>query len=110
MTVTAPAVGSSLPDPLAHLLRLYCDVNAYSSEALRQHLAGHRDAARVAAFRAQLADAIVSRSLTPQVYEALTGEDFDGADALDRHLRQLWVDLYGDSPIPGDRHPRPPEP
>ena len=94
MSTRAPSV----PEPLAEALRSYCNVNALDAIPRLRDFLRHDEhyAARV---RGQLADAILKRTISPAEYEELTGHDFDSPDDLDRWLRQLWTDLFGDGPI-----------
>ncbi len=90
----------SVPEPLADALRSYCNVDALDAIPRLGDFLRRKDRAREAALvRSQLAEAILRRTLSPEQYEELTGHDFDSPDELDRWLRQLWRDLFGDEPI-----------
>jgi hypothetical protein len=84
-----------IPHPLSDFLESYCNVNAFSVRNLSDdlHTSIHPDIAEK--FRLQLFEAINEKSITPEQYELLTGEDFDTQDDLDAWLRRLWDDLYG---------------
>lgn len=95
---------TAAPEPLAHYLRTYCNVDAVDIEALREQILRPKLPDRAAAFREQLARTIVHGTLMPQDYEALTREDFDSPSDLNKWLRKLWACIFGDEPIPGDEH------
>jgi hypothetical protein len=91
-----------VPDPLASVLERHLNVNGFVADwpqALMRELLGHKNPRQEEMFRHQLASAILSKSITPKQYEALTGEDFDTRDDLDAWLRELWKTLYGERPV-----------
>lgn len=93
-----------VPEPLARTLKQYCHINAMTAdwrEALLSELNYPGDPSRAPTFRAQLADAIWNATISPQQYEALTGEDFDTQDDLQDRLRELWKEIYGEAPVSG---------
>ena len=94
--MTAPEI----PQPLAKIFKAYLDANAYDVNALRDALAtGQIPAETQRLFREQLADAIFKRTLTPQQYKALTGDnEYTTPEDLEAGLRQLWDRLYTDGP------------
>ncbi|MEJ7617062.1 MAG: hypothetical protein WKF30_08915 [Pyrinomonadaceae bacterium] len=88
-----------VPEPLADVLRTYCNVNALSGdwhESVRRMLEHTHEASL---FKQQLADAILHRSISPANYERLTREDFDTPEDLLARLGELWRDMYGDEPV-----------
>jgi hypothetical protein len=89
-----------VPEPLSDLLESYSNVNAFSVCNLANdlHTSIHPDIAEK--FRLQLFEAINEKTITPEQYELLTGEDFDTQDDLDAWLRHLWDDLYGQKDAP----------
>lgn len=92
----------SVPEPLAHLMERQLNVNAFRKdwpELFKAELAGLTDPTAAAAFRNQLAEAILHNRMTPEQYEKLTGEDFDTPEDLNAWLRELWKLLYGEQPI-----------
>jgi hypothetical protein len=73
----------------------YCNVEAPEAlSSLERMLASPDSADRAALFREQLEQAIREASISPETYEALTGEHFDSLQELQRWLRQLWEQLY----------------
>lgn len=87
---------------LRDTLRRHCNVNAFEEDwvdTLRHELNSPKDPTRNALFRRQLADAIIHKTITPQEYRDLTGEDFDTQQDLENWLRELWLYLYGNAPI-----------
>lgn len=90
---------NNVPEPLADVLRTYCNVNALSDdwhESVRRMLE-HTNETTI--FKEQLADAILNGSVSPADYERLTREDFDTPEDLEVRLHELWHDLYGDEPV-----------
>jgi hypothetical protein len=78
------------------ILRRYCNVEAPEAlGSLKQMLTRPESAQRAALFRDQLERTIQEARITPEEYEALTGEDFDSQQELLAWLRQLWGQLYG---------------
>lgn len=90
-----------ISDPLAKFLRLYCDVNATDMvQMLRFDLEQNRIQPEEGnLFRKQLASAILNRSMTPEQYKSLTGDNEYGTpEELEGCLRTLWQDLFDDTP------------
>ena len=88
-----------VPNPLASVLKRHCNVNGFVKDwpqFLVEELANHNNPEHAMAFKEQLFNAIVKRSIGIEEYEKLTGEDFDSEDALVAWLRELWIILYGD--------------
>jgi hypothetical protein len=92
-----------VPDPLAKFLSTYCDVEALEmtqslSKALRDHQIPEGTAVL---FRKQFIEAIQGKILTPQQFEAITGDDeyTTSAELRDR-LRELWSEIFPDEDIP----------
>lgn len=91
------------------ILSTHLDVNAFAAdwvESMQRTLTAPQAPGRAARFRRDLAAAILGRTISPAEYEALTGEDFDAPEDLERWLRELWHHLYGDDPVsdaPGER-------
>jgi len=89
----------TVPILFADTLRRHFNVNAFTKdwiEDLKRELSNtHRDVQ----FRSELADAILKDTITPAQYEHLTDEDFDTQEDLNKWLRSVWQDLYGDLPI-----------
>jgi len=78
------------------ILRRYCNVEAPEAlSSLKEMLARPESAQRAALFREQLEQVIREATITPEEYEAVTGEDLDSQQALLARLRQLWDQLYG---------------
>ena len=88
--------GPTVPQPMRDILRRYCNVEAPEAlSSLKRMLARSESAQRAALFRDQLEQTIREARITPEEYEALTGEDFDSQQELLTWLRQLWEQLYG---------------
>lgn len=86
----------NLPQPMRDILRRYCNIEAPEAlGSLKQMLARPELAPRAALFRDQLEQTIREAKVTPEEYEALTGEDFDSQQELLAWLRKLWGQLYG---------------
>jgi hypothetical protein len=85
---------SDIPDPLADLLKSYCNVNAVSISDLTHDLRTSINPEIAKQFRQQLADAISKKNISPEQYESLTGEDFDTQEELNSWLQELWNELF----------------
>ena len=97
MTTIKP---TKVPEPLASILRTHFDVNAFTPDwpaSLQRELRRPESRQREQAFRCQLANAVLHRSIKIEDYEKLTGEDFDTQDDLQRWLTNVWERLYGDA-------------
>ena len=84
------------------ILRAHFDVNSFGAnwlKSLKSELSHPQSRAHAAAFRNDLARAITHHTISPALYEELTGEDFDTPDELEDWLREIWQNLYGDAPI-----------
>ena len=91
-----------VPDPLAQTLKTYCNFDAFTSEFpdnMKAYLNDTRHPERATEFKRQLASAILFHTVSPAQYEALTLEDFDTPEDLEKWLRELWIYLYGDEPV-----------
>jgi hypothetical protein len=92
----------TISELLAHVLKTYCNINYMTNDwhVSLQHMLNHSDSSdKAALFRQQLADAILTRSITPQQYEFLTDEEFETPEELEDRLREIWHDLYGNEPV-----------
>jgi hypothetical protein len=87
-------VKNNIPDPLADLLKSYCNVNAASISDLKHDLRTTINPEIAKIFRKQLADAISINTISPEQYELLTGEDFDTQEELNTWLQELWHELF----------------
>lgn len=85
---------NDIPDPLADLLKSYCNVNAVSIDDLTHDLRTSINPEIAKKFREQLANAILNKTISPEQYESLTGEDFDTQEDLDSWLQELWNELF----------------
>lgn len=85
---------NDIPNPLADLLKSYCNVNAVSISDLTQDLRTSINPEIAKKFRQQLADAISEKTISPEQYESLTGEDFDTQEDLNLWLQELWNELF----------------
>lgn len=90
-------LNNSIPDPLGDFLQSYCNVNAPSIDDLANDLNYSINPEIAKTFREQLAEAITQGGITPEIYEELTGEDFDTQEDLDKWLSELWAELFGDN-------------
>ncbi len=93
-----------LPEPLAHVLKTYCNVNYLADDypvSLRRYLENPGFPARAADFRTQLARAILCHTITPAQYETLTDDDRESLEDVEQALRVFWRDLYGDEQVSG---------
>ena len=86
---------SVVPEPLADFIKSFCNVNAPSVDLLAKYIHDNRENQRIKAFRKQLHEAIENNTLTPEQYELLTDEDFDSQEALNKWLKELWLEIYG---------------
>ena len=85
---------SQIQEPLKTVLKKYCHVETYDPQLLRNAVStGQGFPYDADLFKAQLRDAIDTRSITPQEYEALTEEDFDTQEDLQAWLEELWTDI-----------------
>jgi hypothetical protein len=91
-----------VPNPLASILQRYCNVKAFGAQwpkLLMIELINHKDPQHEKLFRNQIAFAILHSTISPEQYEALTGQDFDTQKDLNEWLRELWKELYGDRSV-----------
>ena len=86
---------NDIQDPLADLLKSYCNVNAVSIGDLTNDLRTSINPEIAKEFRQQLADAISKKTISREQYELLTGEDFDTQEELNLWLQELWNELFG---------------
>ena len=86
--------GNDIPDPLADLLKSYCNINAVSISDLTHDLHNSINSEIVKEFRQQLADAINKKTISLKQYEELTGKDFDTQEELNLWLQELWNELF----------------
>lgn len=89
------------PQPLAKILGLYLDPNAFDVKELSDNLRENRIPEEEAKlFREQLAEAILNHTLTPKFYKDITGDnEYNSPEELEAWLRELWQELYPDAPI-----------
>jgi hypothetical protein len=93
----------SIPEPLRSLLGYAFDVELFWHSFPSLLLAElQRDPAQARLFKQQFADAIVRETISPEQYRELTHDEYETAEKLNSWLRRLWVEIYGDEPIPGD--------
>lgn len=85
----------TIPQPMRDILRRYLNVEADALSSLKRMLVRPESAQRAALLREQLEQTIREARITPEEYEALTGEDFDSQQELLTWLQQLWEQLYG---------------
>ena len=91
---------NNIPNPLADFLKSYCNVNALSINDLAYDLQNSIKPRIAKKFKEQFANAIMKGTITPKIYEELTGEDFDTQKDLEKRLNELWVQIFDDEPIP----------
>ena len=84
----------SVPEPLRRLLSTYLVVEAVNLESLRRYLQSPRGGEDSRKFRDQLNAAIEANSISPPIYEELTGEDFDTQAELNVWLTKVRDKLY----------------
>jgi hypothetical protein len=92
--VTIDMNKNDIPNPLADFLKSYCNVNAVSISDLTIDLRTSINPEIAKKFRQQLADAISKKTISPEQYESLTGEDFDTQEDLNLWLQELWNELF----------------
>jgi hypothetical protein len=91
----------SVQDPLAKILSLYCNVNAFDINQLSQNLRQKRiSETEASTFQKQLAEAITHHTLTPTEYKKITGDnEYNTPEELEAWLKELWDKLYSNEPI-----------
>jgi len=93
----------TLPEPLRSIISAYFDVelfwHSFPSD-LQAYLAANPIPAT--RFKEQFAAAITGRTIAPDEYHALTNQKFGNEGELYSWLYQLWAEIYGDEPLPGD--------
>lgn len=92
-------ISNNIPEPLAHFLETYCDVNAVMLDELKTYVKNTLSSERTQEFRRQLAYAIINNSITTEQYEKLTGEDFDTQEDLNAWLKEIWENIFGTAPV-----------
>lgn len=93
---------SKIPEPLSTILSTYCDVNAIEMvDYLRDDIKKAKISPRKAElFREQLLDAIKSKTITPDQYKALTGEnEYTTQEELQSWLSELWSIVFPDQKL-----------
>lgn len=93
-------ITTSIEEPLAEILSSYCDVNAIEMiDYLRDDIRNGRiKPEKVTLFREQLINAIENKTITPEQYKALTGENEYSTQAeLQIWLRELFSIIFPDS-------------
>lgn len=88
-----------IPRPLLTIMETHLNVNAFALEDLKEYLQRPKARQERTVFKEQFGDAIRSRALTLEVYERITGEDFDTQEALDAWLQELWDTLFPGEPL-----------
>lgn len=89
-------IHSKIPEPLYSILSTYCDVNAiemidYLHDDIKKKISP--DKAKL--FREQLHDAIENRTITPDQYKGLTGEnEYTTQEALQDWFCELWSIVF----------------
>jgi archaellum component FlaD/FlaE len=87
---------------LADVLETYCNANWVSHEMIQKlmQFLNHPDFPdRNNQFQRELADAILNGTTTPEEYEHLTDISYDEPEDIERELRELWQNIYGDKPL-----------
>jgi hypothetical protein len=88
-------------EPLTKIFSLYLNVNAFDSKQLSEDLRENRipkDEAIL--FQRQLAKAILEKTLTPECYKDITGDnEYNSSEELETWLRDLWKEIYQNEPI-----------
>ena len=93
----------NLPEPLQNILRNYCHVELFWAGWHESILAAlERNPEMASQFKQQLAEAIVQCEMTPQQLRALTNHEFKDEIAVGLWLTEIWREIYGDEPVPGE--------
>jgi hypothetical protein len=101
--MTMPNDSAKLPEPLRTVISTCFDIELFwhsFPSGVHEYLAG--DAAKAQLFKEQFAEAILNSTMTVDQYRRLTGKALASDRELSRWLRQLWGEIYGEEPIPGD--------
>jgi hypothetical protein len=95
-------IQSIIPEPLSTILSTYCDVNAIEMvDYLHDDIKDHKIAPdKAKLFREQLLDAIENKTITPDQYKALTGEnEYTTQEDLQDWLAELWSIVFPDQKL-----------
>lgn len=102
--VYTTAMASDLPEPLRGFIQTHFDVELFWQgwhEGIRRYFETFPE--RTPLIRQQLADLILAEDIDLELYRSLTNHRFSDAVKLTGWLRELWGEMFGDAPIPGDR-------
>ncbi len=94
----------TIPEPLRSMLKSHFHVELFWThwhEDIQASLSS--DPKMAADFREQFAELIVEGKMPPEQYAEITNDDYSDAADLNTWFRELWVEIYGDVPIPGDK-------
>lgn len=95
---------AEIPEPLRELLKSCFNVELfwdYFPQTLGETLA-FLGPEKAALFKQQFAHAIARETISLDQYRKLTNQGFKTEVELNFWLRDRWVDIYDDDPIPGD--------
>ena len=82
----------NIDEPLMRVLRTYCDVNALE---LVNEISNSLNLVELKKLKQQLSDTIEQGSISPKVYEKLTGDEYETKEKLHDWLIELWEIIYG---------------
>lgn len=81
-------------EPLITILRKYCHIECYEPQLIREAISTDKGFPYdLELFKAQLREAIDKELISPDLYEALTEEDFDSQEDLQAWLEELWLEF-----------------
>jgi hypothetical protein len=93
---------STVPEPLATLLRKYWNINvaAYAADLGRSIRGGRIDIKKATSFRQQLVSAIHSHVVSPSDYNRLTEDnEFTSREQVQEALKEFWEAVFPGEPI-----------
>ena len=94
---------TDIPQPLRDFIAAYLDVEVFWHawpDAVRK--AFEADPAFRERIQAQYAELLTRSALDTRTYRKLTNQPFESDVHMRLWLRERWVDMFGDVPIPGD--------
>ncbi len=91
-----------VPEPLSNFLANVYHVEVDDVAGWKEQVeAGIVSPEKVQLLRSQLADAIRTRSISPQTYKRLTSDNEQASnDDVAAALAELWTEMFGDDPVP----------
>ena len=86
---------------LEYVLGLYFHVNhGLDVEDAAKYVNNPNASFRKDQFKHELANAITNHLLSPQVFERITGDEYETQEEVDEFLkREIWQPIYGDESI-----------